>query len=209
MAQEHVERSKRLTPHHRVHGISLTIEAEELTGSWAAIRDISPRVEEVVNANSATPCLRNARSLLLCGLAHALAGDEARAVELERAANELEMESPSLIAPRIRLAFARSDLDGVRSILEENPRPTLWFGLGLQSARLDALAALRDTAQVEREAPPYLGSRVYLEPFALRALGIVRDDAALLEQADERFAALGLDWYRALTPALLAGTNPV
>ena len=44
-----------------------------------------------------------------------------------------------------------------------------------------------------------------LEPFALRALGIVRHDDELLAEADEQFAALGLEWHRSQTERLLAG----
>ena len=45
----------------------------------------------------------------------------------------------------------------------------------------------------------YVQPGTYLEPFALRALGIVREDASLLERAAERFEALGLDWHAART----------
>jgi hypothetical protein len=50
-----------------------------------------------------------------------------------------------------------------------------------------------------------LRKRTFIEPFALRALGIVRRDDDLLRQADERFAELGLDWHAAQTERLLAG----
>ena len=43
----------------------------------------------------------------------------------------------------------------------------------------------------------------YLEPFALRALGIVRDEGSLVERAADRFTALGLDWHAARTRELL------
>jgi hypothetical protein len=33
----------------------------------------------------------------------------------------------------------------------------------------------------------------YLEPFALRALGLVREDASLIERAAARFKAFGLE----------------
>ena len=42
----------------------------------------------------------------------------------------------------------------------------------------------------------------YLEPFALRTLGIARGEPALVAQAQERFAAMGLDWYAAQTREL-------
>ena len=41
-------------------------------------------------------------------------------------------------------------------------------------------------------------------PFALRALGFARGDERLIEQATERFEAMGLDWHAAETRKLLA-----
>jgi hypothetical protein len=58
--------------------------------------------------------------------------------------------------------------------------------------------------RVELEAAEVLKPGVYLEPFALRALGIVREDESLVERAEERFRALGLDWHGAQTGLLLA-----
>jgi hypothetical protein len=48
-----------------------------------------------------------------------------------------------------------------------------------------------------------LQADTYLEPFALRALGLVREDANLIERAAGRFDAFGLDWHAAHTRALL------
>jgi hypothetical protein len=56
---------------------------------------------------------------------------------------------------------------------------------------------------VEREADRHLKPGTYLEPFALRALGIVREDGGLIERAADRFAGLGLDWHAARTRELL------
>jgi hypothetical protein len=80
----------------------------------------------------------------------------------------------------------------------------LVFGPSGIAARLDAIAALRDRALAEEEATQLLKPGTYVEPFALRALGIVREDEKLIAQADERFKALGLDWYREQTKALLS-----
>jgi hypothetical protein len=51
----------------------------------------------------------------------------------------------------------------------------------------------------------------YLEPFALRALGAVRQEEVLLKQAVDRFDAMGLTWHAEQTRELLARTsrNPV
>ena len=56
---------------------------------------------------------------------------------------------------------------------------------------------------MEAEAPPLLRSGTHLEPFALRALGIVREDEELVEQATARFEAMGLGWHAAETRRLV------
>ena len=71
------------------------------------------------------------------------------------------------------------------------------------ATHLDALAALGEGARVEAEASRLLQPNTYLEPFALRALGLVREDAKLIERATKRFEAFGLDWHAARTRALL------
>jgi hypothetical protein len=78
-----------------------------------------------------------------------------------------------------------------------------WLSLVTKIARLDALAALNDEARVEQEAGQMLRPGKYPEPFALRALGIVRGDEALIAQADERFRALRLHWHADQTESLL------
>jgi hypothetical protein len=70
------------------------------------------------------------------------------------------------------------------------------FALRAAVARPDALAAGQERVAAEREALPLLVPGTYLEPFALRAPGVVRQDAALIEQAGDRFGALGLTWAR-------------
>jgi hypothetical protein len=72
------------------------------------------------------------------------------------------------------------------------------------AARLDALAASKERSTVERDAPPLLQRGIYLEPFALRALGAVRDDELLIEQAADRFDAMGLNWHAEQTRNLVA-----
>ena len=72
------------------------------------------------------------------------------------------------------------------------------------AARLDALAALGRKETLERDAPPLLRPGTYLEPFALRALGVVRCDPTLVEQAARRFDATALAWHAAQTRRILA-----
>jgi hypothetical protein len=109
-----------------------------------------------------------------------------------------------LDTPRIQLALHRGDLDAVASLLGEPAvRRTNWFYLSSMATHLDALAALRDRERVECEANSVLRPNTYLEPFGLRALGIVREDQALIERAAATFAALGLAWHAETTRALV------
>ena len=82
-------------------------------------------------------------------------------------------------------------------------RASNWFYLSSMAAHLDGLAALGERERVEGEAVPALAPGTYLEPFALRALGLVREDEALVGQAAERFEAFGLEWHAARTRGLL------
>jgi hypothetical protein len=205
LAREHAALSEPLSPHHRMHGVSLLAETEELAGGWTEISDLEEVIEATVFANRDTPCVRNARTLLLCALARTYAADEDRARSFEEAADELGMEghAAALDNVRIRIALERGDLAEVARRLEPEPRFRAVFGVPLLTARLDALAALGDREGVEREAVGFIGSGTYFEPFALRALGIVRDDRALIEQALASFEALRLEWHAARTKALL------
>ena len=65
----------------------------------------------------------------------------------------------------------------------------------LVTSRLDALLALGRREEVEEEAGPLVDSRSVLRPFALRALGLAREDEALLARALEDFESFGLDWH--------------
>jgi class 3 adenylate cyclase/tetratricopeptide (TPR) repeat protein len=200
------ELARRLSPHHRVHGVSLRLEVEELAGGWDAIRALAGRMEQAVVENLDTPCARNQRSLLVCAVASEAAGDPDDAARLERAASELGMEGYDFLfdPPRLRLAMLRGNLDQVGELTQMPPSHTLSFGLAASAARLDALAALMDRDRVEREAPAFQEPGSYLEPFALRALAVVREDEELLGGALEQFEALGLDWHAAQTAALVA-----
>jgi hypothetical protein len=71
------------------------------------------------------------------------------------------------------------------------------------AAHLDGLAALGEAVRVEAETARVLRSPgTYLEPFALRALGIVRGDDELVARAAGLFEGLGLEWHAARTRAL-------
>jgi class 3 adenylate cyclase len=195
-----------LTPHHRVHGIACILEVEELAGEWGAIAALESRTDRIVHENRETPCVRNARSLLLCAIANEIAGKGERARELEAAAEALQSVGygATLTAPRARLALLRGELDRLGELLadEEWLQRQTWFSLPAAATRLDVTAVVGSAADVESAAGRLNRPRSYLEPFALRALGVVREDEELLARAAERFRALGLDWYAGQTDTL-------
>jgi hypothetical protein len=77
-------------------------------------------------------------------------------------------------------------------------------GLYGAAIRLDALVALGRKEEAGAEAARLTQPGTFLEPFALRTLGLVRADDALLAQAIERFEAMGLGWHAAKTRELSA-----
>ena len=208
MARLHSGVSSRLSTHHRVHGVSITCDVEELAGNWEEIARSAKRAEEAVAANAGTPCVRNARVLLLCSLAAAHLGDDDRSRELERAADALQIEDFAgwAVEARMRLALARGDLETAQRFAEEKHEFRAALGPAPLAAFLDAFGALRLRDRAEQTAELVRGS-VYLEPFALRALGLVREDEELLVEAAARFDALGLGWHAGETRRLLGAES--
>jgi class 3 adenylate cyclase/tetratricopeptide (TPR) repeat protein len=195
-----------LTPHHRVHGVAGLLEIEELTAGWEAIRELTPRAAETVEENLDTPCVRNARCLLLCSLASAQLGDEESARRFEERSSEVALDGYDdvLAPPRIRLALIRGDLDLTERLLAASPPGKRYSPfLATMAARFDALAELGERTRLESEAEPFLHTKTYLAPFALRAVGRVREDGTLIRKALTSFEALKLDWHAAQTRALL------
>jgi AAA ATPase domain len=163
IAQLHAELTRPLTPHHRMHGAAILVEVEELLGGWEAIRAQEAQVMDAVAANAATPCLRNARSLLVCALAAACLDDDRRATEMERAAAALGLLGRQVIdAPRLRLALLRGDHDQAERLLAGLLDESGWYARGhgtslaTLTTRIDALAVLGRTERVEQEAPRLL-----------------------------------------------------
>jgi len=197
-----------LTPHHRLHGAAVKLEVEELAGSWDAILAFEGELVQAVDENRSTPCVRNPRSLLVCAVAEEIAGSTERSRELEGLAAELDTEGLGMTvdAPRMRLALVRGDIEVLTSLLgdEEWMKRQTWFVLPGAAVRLDALAVVGSHDDVAEAAETFAPAASYVEPFALRALGIVSEDEALLARADDRFRALGLSWYRAQTDRLRA-----
>ena len=169
---KHTELSRRLTPHHRVHSVAMELEVKELMGEWASIQERRPVVEHLVAENLDTPCIRNARSLLVEAVAHVYGGEQATARRLEERALEIAFEGFGfrLFGPRVRLALLRNELDVVEEMIDQDVprRGHDWMVTSATiSTRLDGLLALGRREDVEREAAPLIvGS---LGPAALRA----------------------------------------
>jgi class 3 adenylate cyclase len=207
LAEFHAGLAQRLSAHHRVHSVSLELELADVLGDWQALAAQTDRAWNAIAANLATPCVRNPRDLLLCSLAHLCLGDESRATELELDGLRLAGEGYEtyLSGVRLRIALERGDRPAAESLVALPVERALVWGPGIFAARLDAFVALGRHVWIEREGPELAQSGTTVEPFALRALGVARSDDELLARADERFAALGLEWHRAQTERLLAG----
>ena len=209
IAAAHDEVTRDLTVHHRLHGVACLLIVESAAGCWERIRDLRTAAERAVAANVATPCFYNPWSLLACALAEELLECPHEARRLEQDAEALGMEGYDfLLDPvRIHLALARGDLDDVERRIPKESHPSSTRDVDILVARMDALAALRRRDQLEAEAPALLNPGTYLEPFVLRALGIVRPDPELIEKAQQGFREMGLDWHAAETEALAEGAH--
>lgn len=197
----------RLSPHHAVHALSNLLTLDEARGRWERLHERTERTERAVAANADTPCVYNPRSLLACAVAAAAVGrdEEARRLEAETAALGFEGYALWLDALRARLALIRGDLDQLDALLPESEkwRWLIWNYVNGVSTRLDAFVALGRADEVEEDAVCHAQPGTYLEPFALRTLGVIRGNQAIVAQAQERFHALGLDWYARQPPTLV------
>jgi hypothetical protein len=183
-----------LTPHHEVHATALHVLHATISCRWEEGTALTRRAELAAESNAETPCMFNWRSLAMCALADAELGNERAARRLADEALRLaarpgpEAREPALL----RLALAYGDLDEVARLLEWLPASGGPWDVDAAATRLDALVALGEAERVEEEAAPWLDVRCYTQPFALRALGIVRGDRKLLDLARSGFDALGL-----------------
>jgi hypothetical protein len=202
-ADRHEAIAARLTPHHAVHAIGGVLALDEAAGRWDRLYERKARIEQAILANAATPCVYNPRSLLGCAVACAALGldEEARRLETEERVLGFEGYGFWLDSARTRLALIRGDLDEVEALLATSGRWTwaMWNYVNAVATRLDAYVALGRAAEAVEDAERHAVPGTYLEPFALRALGVARGDPALIARAQERFEAMGLEWYAAQT----------
>jgi class 3 adenylate cyclase len=205
-ALRHEAIAARLTPHHEVHALGNLLTLDEAVGRWARLHERTERTERTVAANAGTPCVYSARSLLACAVACAALGldDEARRLEAIESALGFEGYEMWLDALRARLALFRGDLERVETLLDGSERWSwpIWNYVNGVATRLDALIALGRAEEAVEDAERHALPGTYLEPFALRTLGVARRDPALVAQAQESFEAMGLDWYAAQTREL-------
>jgi class 3 adenylate cyclase len=187
-----------LTPHHRLHAAGARLFVEASTGSWEAARALIAQTEAAVEANLATPCPMNIGSLFWCALAASVVGDQSESRRLEEAAHATGMEgyAAATDGPRIWLALSRGNLEEVRELVEGLEPELLKPSIGeIRCALFDGLVALGDGQRIELDAPEWIERGGYPRPFALRALGLLRKDEALVEQAAQAFDAMGLSWH--------------
>ena len=202
LVRKHDIVASRLSPHHEVHALGVLLFVEEALGHWDEVRRLQHRVERAVADNQGTPCVLNPRTLFSCAVACGELGLDAEAQRLEEAAVEQGFQDGGmgfwLDPPPAHLALLRGDLERLDALLESSGATWHWSSDGSLYAlatKLDALIALGRTREAEEAATPLLQPGTYLEPFALRTLGLARSDRALTEQAIERFEAMGLGWH--------------
>jgi hypothetical protein len=180
---------------------------EEALGHWEAIQQLQARTERAVTENEGTPCVLNPRSLLSCAVACAELGLEAETGRLEASVEALGYEGYGRwLHPLLaHLALLRGDLAKAQELLDESGEAwlqTMDSSLYAGATRLDTLVALGRTEQADAEATRLAEPGTFLEPFALRTLGLVRGDSELVHGSIERFESLGLDWHAAKTREL-------
>ena len=208
-ALRHEAIAARLTPHHEVHAIGNLVTLDEAAGHWGRLHERTEWSERAVAANADTPCVYNPRNLLASAVACAALGleEEARRLEAQESALGFEGYGFWLDPLRARLALIRGELDRVEALLDDGSEKWSWQVynfVGSIAIRLDAFVAVGRAEEAVEDAERYAIPGTYLEPFALRTIGIARDDSALVVQAQKRFEAMGLEWYAAQTPALAA-----
>ena len=210
LARRHDEITSVLTPHHRIHGVAVSGRgggARSEAGRRSRRSSRAPR-----RRSSATSRRPASAARARCSSARSRpASSETTPAphSSRRVAEEFRMEGYGhvLDTPRLRLALVRDDLDLVEQIWPPTRcRTAAGTAPGSCSrrmaARLDALARIGHRDELEAWKAPRAGT--YLEPFYLRALGLVREDEQLLERSLAAFEALRLETHAAETRAVLA-----
>ncbi len=207
LARRHDEIASRLSTHHEVHALGVLLFVEEALAHWEEIRGLQPRVERAVADNTGTPCVLNPRNLSSCAVACAALGLDGEADRLDADATSHGFQGYQwwLGPPAAHLALLRGDLERTEELFEEFRESWAWSMDGSPYAAtvlLDGLLALGRNDEAAALAEEVNRAETYLEPFAARTLGVVREDPQLVEQAAKRFEAMGLDRHASTTRAL-------
>ena len=202
--------SAELTSHHRLHAAAYVLLVEAVDGRWDSIRELARRAEEAVAANGATPCVLHAFSLGVCATAHAHVADLEEARRLEQSADAAALGSNVATIAEISLALARGDLAAVAE--SGPPAPCSRRQAARARRQISRYVSTRwppsgTRQRVEAEYSSLLRPGTYVEPFALRALGVVWEEAELLDQALARFEAMESHLHARQTRALLGARH--
>ena len=195
-----------LTSHHRVHGVGFLVLAGEETGRWESVRGLSAEVEQLVAANLGTPCMLNALSLLTCAHAALVCGDLDEAARLRTAADSLDMKGYARIdVADARFALAMGDPHRARDALARHDHEVLVsLGPSAITTYLELLVRLGEAGKVEELGTRMAEAGAYFRPFALWALGQVRDDPRMVMEAAALFDTLTLHWHAGQARASLS-----
>ena len=140
---------------------------------WEAVRQLTQRTEESIEANLATPCPFNVGLLILLATGWTYAGSTVEAKRLLARAEDIGMTSyVAFHTPRwLALALARHDREEIRRLIDSIQPAWLAPGNWDQWTTLfDGLVVVGDTERIEAEAPQWLDRDMYMTPFAVRAL---------------------------------------
>ncbi len=198
MVERLEETSSGLTSHHRVHALGMRMRLEWAVGAWNAVRGLAGRAEETVEANLATPCPFNIGLLRMSALGMLHGGDVDEAARLVAKSESIGMVGYEgfLSDSAMALAIARGERDELQDIVNSVEQRYFTPGAWERWATLlDGLAMLGDRERIEADAPQWIRPDSYVAPFAVRALGVVRQDRDLLADAIARFEAMGLTWH--------------
>ena len=210
LVRKHDIVATRLSTHHEVHALAVLLFVEEALGHWDEVRRLQrPRRAGRRREPGHAVRAQCPRTLFSCAVACGELGLDAEARRLEQAAAEQGFQTAAWVSGstrRRRISRCCEATSNRSTPCSRRPaRRGSWSqdgGLYALATKLDALIALGRTSEAEEAATSLLQPGTYLEPFALRTLGLVRSDPTLTEQAVERFEAMGLGWHAAKTRAL-------
>ena len=199
--------ASRLSPHHEVHALGVLLYVEEALGHWDEVRRLQDRVERAVAANQGTPCVLNAEDALLVCRRLWRARSRRRGAATRGPTAAAQGFGGVDVGYLARPAAGPSGVAARRPRTARRPARVVRRDVALVVGRQPLRACdearrtgrARPAEEAEEAAVPLLQPGTYLEPFALRTLGVVRSDRALTEQAVERFDAMGLRWHAAKT----------